>query len=372
MRLVSLARSLAFSSTIVGAVVVHAGCPAPAVRSDGPPPTTPRAASSCEGARLALAPDAVVATVGGAPVTASALGGELASAEERALRTYCDAVDDARRQALSNHVNDLLVEQAAKKEGKTPQEFVQSRVASAMTPVPEAELVKFYDDNKSPDAPPFDLVRAQVEQAVQRQRVEGAIAAMLEQLEREGDVVTTLPDVAAPPHVIDIPETTATKGAGASAKVTVVEFADFECPYCSHAAETMRVLAGRYGDRVRFAYRHFPLSFHPNARRAAEFAQCAHEQGRFWEFHDKAYENQRALDETTLRAHVQSLGMDAGKLDECLASERPGRAVAADMAKAQEVGVEGTPSFYVNGRAFRGNPTPEGIAKAIDDALAGS
>lgn len=358
-------------SGAVLAMVSLLGCPAPMATTG----TTARAsspstgASRCDAARFVLEPSAVVATVGGEPVTAETLGSELRTAEDRALRTYCDAVAEARRAALENHLNDMLVERAAKKEGKTPQEFVQARVMADVKPVPEEALLAFYDANKTPDAPPFELVKPQVEQAMQREQIESAIGALLASLRKEAAVVDQLPDVGAPPFDIAILPTTATKGADATAKVTVVEFADFECPYCSNAAAAMRALAGRYGDRVRFAYRHFPLSFHPNARRAAEFAHCAQEQGKFWEFHDKAYANQRALDDETLRSHASTSGMDTTKLDECLASERPARAVTADMELAQQVGVEGTPSFYINGRAFRGNPTPEGIGAAIEKAL---
>jgi protein-disulfide isomerase len=280
-------------------------------------------------------------------------------------------VSEARRAALENHLNDVVVERAAQKEGKTPQEFVQAHVLSKVQPIPEAELLRFYDANKNAEAPPFELVRGQVEQAMQREQVESAIGALLSKLRLEGDVVDRLPDVAAPPYDMAITSTTATKGAGPTATVTVVEFADFECPYCSNAADAMRTLAQRYGDRVRFAYRHFPLSFHPNARRAAEIAHCAQEQGKFWDFHDKAYANQRALDDATLRDHALTSGMDAAKLDECLASERPARVVTADMELGTAVGVEGTPSFYINGRAYRGNPSPEGIGAAIEKALQG-
>jgi protein-disulfide isomerase len=359
------------------AVLVFAsllGCPSPMATTGSTARTSAPSsgASSCDAARFTLDASTVVATVGGEPVLAEKLGPDLKSAEDRALRTYCDAVSEARRAALDNHLNDMLVERAAKKESKTPQEFVQSRVMAEVKPVPEEALLAFYEANKGPDAPPFELVRPQVEQALQREQIEAAIGALLANLRKEASVVEQLPDVAAPPFDIAITANTAVKGADATAKVTVVEFADFECPYCSNAADSMRTLAGKYGDRVRFAYRHFPLSFHPNARRAAEFAHCAQEQGKFWEFHDKAYANQRALDDTTLRGHATTSGMDVTKLDECLASERPARAVTADMEAAQQVGVEGTPSFYINGRAYRGNPTPEGIGAAIEAALKGA
>ena len=134
--------------------------------------------------------------------------------------------------------------------------------------------------------------------------------------------------------------------------------------------EHIRQLKARYPEKVRFTFRHFPLSFHPNAKPAAEHAQCAHEQGRFWEYHDLVFAAQRELSVDKLGELADQAGLDRGKLSECLSSGRASTQVAADMAKANEVGVGGTPSFYINGRAFAGNPTPDGIAAAIDAELA--
>ncbi|HFE46674.1 MAG TPA: DsbA family protein, partial [Nannocystis exedens] len=152
--------------------------------------------------------------------------------------------------------------------------------------------------------------------------------------------------------------------------VEVVEFSDFECPYCSRAADTVHELIKRYPTKVRFTFRHFPLSFHANARPAAEYAQCAHEQGLFWPYHDLLFANQRELGTEKFDELAVTAGLDQTKLKECLASSRAGTHVATDLAKGQEVGVGGTPSFYINGRAFTGNPTVDGIAAAIDAELA--
>ena len=150
----------------------------------------------------------------------------------------------------------------------------------------------------------------------------------------------------------------------------VVEFADFQCPYCSRAADTMRELTAKYGDRVEFSYRHFPLrSIHPHAQRASEIAMCAGEQGKFWEAHDALYAHQDNLEESAAKKAVADIGVDTAKLDECLSAGRGAAQVDEDAKKAEEVGIEGTPSFFLNGRQFAGNPTVTGLSQAIEEEL---
>jgi protein-disulfide isomerase len=169
-------------------------------------------------------------------------------------------------------------------------------------------------------------------------------------------------DLSNPPHAAFV--------GPADAAVRVVEFSDFECPYCSRAADTFNALKQKYaGKSVQFVFRNFPLSFHPNAKPAAEYAQCAQEQGKFWQMHDGIFAAQRELSVDKLKEVAAQAGLDTAKLEECLASGRPGPQIEEDMRKAQEVGVQGTPSFFINGQSFAGNPTVEGISQAIDAQL---
>ncbi len=142
--------------------------------------------------------------------------------------------------------------------------------------------------------------------------------------------------------------------------------------YCSVAAQTMTTLKAKYGDRVAFQFRHFPLSFHPNAKRAAEYAQCANEQGRFWQMHDQVFKDTKNLGEEALLASATSVGVDTEKLNVCLQSGRASQQIDIDMARGKEVGVQGTPSFFINGRQYSGNPTPEAIGAAIEKELSSS
>jgi protein-disulfide isomerase len=155
------------------------------------------------------------------------------------------------------------------------------------------------------------------------------------------------------------------------AKVTIVEFSDFECPFCSRAADVAHKVKEKYGDKVRFVFRQFPLSFHPNAHTAAEASLAANAQGKFWEFHDKLFANQKALGREQLEGYAKELGMDVAKLKKALDDKTYAAAVDAELKLGEEVAVDGTPTMFLNG-ARVANPTDfEGLSKQIEAALGG-
>jgi protein-disulfide isomerase len=326
-------------------------------------------AADCAGASLALPEDAVIARLDGKPVTIKDLGPEAAEAEQRALYEYCDTVHANRARALDSWVTQTLVEKAAAKASQSPDEWVQAEVQKRLPQPSDADIQAFYDTRKRPGAPPLEEVRGQVIMLMQREKSEEAVRGLLEGLKQGVALETSFPDVRSPPRDVAAAAHTATKGSK-NAKVRVVEFADFQCPYCTIAATSVKELHSRYGDKVEFAYRHFPLrSIHPDAQRAAEFAQCSRDQGKFWELHDKMYGDQEKLDEPSLRAAAAAVGLDAKKLDECLSSGRATAEVEEDMKAAEALGVGGTPTFFVNGRQHAGAATVEALAAAIDAEL---
>lgn len=153
------------------------------------------------------------------------------------------------------------------------------------------------------------------------------------------------------------------------AKVTVVEFSDFECPYCSKAAKVTEQLRKEYGDKIRFVFRQFPLSFHKNAKPAAEAALAAHAQGKFWEYHDVLFENSRKLDKESLAEYAKKTGLDEKKVTAALDGGTYGAAVDNDVKLGNDIAVSGTPTMFVNGKRI-GNPTDfKTVSDAINEAL---
>jgi protein-disulfide isomerase len=152
-----------------------------------------------------------------------------------------------------------------------------------------------------------------------------------------------------------------------NAKVTLVEFSDFQCPYCSRAAEVVHKVRERYGDKVRFVFRQFPLDFHKQAHLAAQAALAAHQQGKFWEFHDLLFANQNALGREQLEQYAKQL--DVKNIDQALDSAKYKAAVDADVSLGGTVAVNGTPTLFINGKRIA-NPTDfDVVSKAIEDAL---
>ncbi len=153
------------------------------------------------------------------------------------------------------------------------------------------------------------------------------------------------------------------------AKVTIVEWSDFECPFCSRVGPTLKQIKEAYPKDVRVVFRHQPLSFHANAKPAAEASMAAHEQGKFWEYHDKLFANQRALDRVSLERYAEELKLDMGKFKAAMDSNKYDAQISADMAEATRVGVNGTPSFFINGRSLVGAQPVDAFKRVIDEEL---
>ena len=157
----------------------------------------------------------------------------------------------------------------------------------------------------------------------------------------------------------------------ANAKVQIVEFSDFQCPFCSQAAAVVHQIRAKYGDRVRFTFRQFPLPMHPQAREAAEAALAAGTQGKFWEFHDRLFKNQKQLDRAELEQHAKEVGLNVAAFKKSLDEHKFAPAVDADMKLGEKAQVNGTPSMFVNGTRVA-NPTNfDAIAALIEAALKG-
>jgi protein-disulfide isomerase len=152
--------------------------------------------------------------------------------------------------------------------------------------------------------------------------------------------------------------------------VTIVEFSDFECPFCVRAEPTVKQILDTYGDKVRLVFKDFPLPIHPNAPKAAEAAHCAGAQNKYWEMHEKLFAAGGKLAVADLKAHAREVGIDGAKFDQCLDSGEKASVVEANRKAGEEVGVTGTPAFFVNGRPLSGAQPFDEFKKLIDKELA--
>ena len=168
-------------------------------------------------------------------------------------------------------------------------------------------------------------------------------------------------------HPIDVGDSPAL--GPADAPVTIVEFADFECPYCASAGPTLERLLAEYSGKVRLVFKHNPLPIHTNALLAHRAAVAAERQGKFWEMHDLLYSSQHALDRETLKSHARTLGLDLVAFEAILSSPESTRVVGADISQAGKLKIQGAPAFFINGRFLPGAQPIEAFRELIDQAL---
>src|SRR6266496_2107167 len=211
------------------------------------------------------------------------------------------------------------------------------------------------------------LVRKLVEQKAKAESTTPEVLwkrEVTDKLKKPSDVEVTLK----PPRV-EVAAEGPSKGAS-SAPITIVEFSDFQCPYCSRAEETVTKVLKAYDGKVRVVYRDYPLPFHPQAEKAAEAAHCAGDQGKYWEMHSKLFANQKALEPPALKGYAKDLKLDQGKFDKCLDSGDKAKVVETNKKAGEKVGVTGTPAFFVNGYQLSGAQPFEKFKSIIDQELA--
>jgi len=155
----------------------------------------------------------------------------------------------------------------------------------------------------------------------------------------------------------------------AEAPVTLVEFSDYQCPFCGRVTPTLRRLRETYGERLRIVWKDFPLDNHPNAQKAAQAAWCAGEQGRYWEYHDQLFANQPSLGDEALKGYAEKVGLDPAAFRECFESGRYEDRVKQGMADGVALGVDSTPTVFINGRRVTGAQPYEAFAKVVEDEL---
>ena len=277
------------------------------------------------------------------------------------------ALYEARRRAVDEAVAQELFAREAKARGISPDALVQQEVMSQIAPVPDSAVAAWYEANKNrAGGASLDQVRDQIRQYLEQQRLNQASALFISRLKAKTKVEVTLE----PPRVpVSIPADAPALGP-ATARVQVVEFADFQCPYCGQAAPLLKRMTDHYGDKIRIVFRNFPLPIHPQAPEAAVAARCAQAQGKFWQYHDRLFANQKALASTDLKRYAAELGLNAAGFDACLKDGAVTKAVQADFADGQGYGVNATPTFFINGRLLSGAQPFESFQQVIDEELA--
>jgi len=272
----------------------------------------------------------------------------------------------ARRATIEEIVANRLIEQEAKTRGVDRATLIEREVASKAPAPTEAEVLAWYQANSARvNGATFDQVRAPIRSLLIEQRMDAARATLVESLKTRTPVSVTLD----PPRV-EVGDGGRPPRGAADAPIEVIEFSDFQCPFCLRANPVIEQVLKTYGDKIKFVYRHYPLPNHPNARPAAEASACAQVQGKFWEYHDQLFANPTKLSADDLKAHAAFLGLDTAKFNACVDNHEQKPGVDADIAEAHALGVTGTPAFFVNGRSIEGAQPFDAFKRIIDEELA--
>jgi protein-disulfide isomerase len=336
------------------AVLVGLACSTPAQQ---PPPAAPPAAGTD-----------VAARVGDRTITVNEVDERWQKSQPAGRAQAMQQLYDGRRQALEEMLAETLIAEAAKGKGLDPEKFTEAEITRRVQPVTEGQVIAFYQENQSQmQGRSLAAVSPTIRRYLEEQQRSTAYRALVGELRKAGPRVEMVLD--APRYEVAVAPDDPSLGT-ASAPVTVVEFSDFQCPFCLRVAPTLKRLREAYGDRVRIVWKDFPLtSIHPQAFKAAEAGQCAREQGKFWEYHDRLFANQQALEPEFLKKYAVELGLDAATFNACLDTAKYAERVQEHMGVGNSLGVSSTPSTFINGRLLSGAHPYETFTAIIDEEL---
>jgi protein-disulfide isomerase len=293
---------------------------------------------------------------------------------ERALGTKLSKLEEQiyslKRQELEALIAQRLLAHEAAKRGLSVTSLVDTEVTAKVGLVTEEEIETFYQANKGRLRADEAGVRENIRAHLQQQKLAAGRQRFVESLRAQSKVVVRLQ---APPVVRVTASTDGAPIRGVKeAPVTLVEFSDFHCPFCSRAQATLKQLLDRYPGKVKLVYRDFPLDrLHPQARKAAEAARCAGDQGKFWEYHDLLFSNTPRAAPDDLRRYAQQVALDVPKFEQCIASGAHRITVQRDIDEGARLGVTGTPAFFINGRPLEGAQPLEAFVRLIEEELRG-
>ncbi len=313
------------------------------------------------------APGDVVAKVGTATIT-------LAEVDDKALEQpaanfgsakLSQAIFEARRAALDELIATSLMDAAAKAQGVERTTLIEKEITAKIPPVSDSDVTTWFQANQARlQGQPLDQVRQPIRAFLTQERMQGIREQYVDGLKARTAVVVMLD----PPRQHVSAANSPSKGSS-SAPIELIEFSDFQCPYCLRADPTVRQVLDTYGNRIRFVYRHYPLPNHPFARPAAEAAACAGEQGQFWQYHDVLFANPSKLSDGDLKQHAAGLGLNTGQFNSCVDTHKLKAEIDADLKAGENAGVNGTPAFFINGRMLSGAQPFEAFKKIIDEEL---
>ena len=279
---------------------------------------------------------------------------QLKLSHERSRRDY-------EQSQLGILIDERVLAQEAKARKSTPDALLAGARAAEIT---DAQIRNFYDAQRAQINQPFDAIASQIRTYLQNNAAEAARRQYLDGLRSKYHVSIELEPLR------DNVASTGPERGPLNAPVTIVEFSDFQCPFCGKFEPAVSHVMAAYPKQVRLVYRNFPLTdLHPDAQKAAEAAQCARDQDKFWEMHDLLFAEQTSLSVDALKEKARRLGLDSSTFDQCLDSGRSRDVIAVDRRDGDALGIMGTPASFINGRFTSGAISESDLKSLVEDEL---
>ena len=272
-----------------------------------------------------------------------------------------------------NRAKSLLLEKLVKADpkskGLTNDQYFDKYIANKIK-ISDKEIQDFVKKNNVPADKLNQQIKTKIEEYIRAEKKKDALSEYIAE-KTNGKAIEIFISKPIPP-TYDVEVGSAPFAGGSDAKVTVVEFSDFQCPFCAKAAQTVKQIKEKYGKKVKFVFKQFPLSFHGQAKKAAVASLCANEQGSesFWKLHDELFSNQANLAPDKIKETAKKLGLDSSKFNTCLDENKFIGAVEKDIIQGRKLGVKGTPTFFVNGMIFLDGHDFDKFSEFIDQELA--
>lgn len=309
--------------------------------------------------------DGVAAKVGDISISEQ----EMVSGIENDLYEAEKKIFDIKFDKVRMLVIEKLMEQDPKKKGLSNDEYMDKYIVSKIK-VSKDEIENFIKEKNIPDQHINDGIKERIRQFLMNEKKVVALDEWVAEKTKGKQIEVFFQEPKRP--TFDVKVGSAPVYGSDNAKVTIVEFSDFQCPFCSKGADLVNELKKKYGNKIRVAFKNYPLPFHHDAKGAAVAGLCAHEQGKdaFWKMHDEMFANQNALKPADLKKTAAKLKLDEKKFAECLDSNKYLAQVNKDMEEGQKLGVKSTPTFFVNGALVQGAQPIEVFSEIIDSELA--
>ena len=306
-------------------------------------------------------PKQAVATVDGRTI----YDDDLAPSVQGQLLPLRNQEYEIKRKALDTLIEQKVLEAAAKKKGLTTEKLLAQEVDSKVPDPSDAEIEGYYWGRKERISRPLADMKSQLRDALKQVKAQQARQDYLKTLRADSNVLVLL----SAPRV-EVGYDPARVRGNPKAPVMIVEFSDYECPYCHQAELTVKEVLAKYGDKVSLAYRDYPLTaIHSQAEIAAEGSRCALEQGRFWEYHDQLFTASN-LDKDALIEYARKVKLDDNQFGACLTSGKYKAGIDKDLQEGKKAGVSGTPGFFINGIVLSGSQPKDAFTRVIDEELA--